>query len=151
MERMNGKQGELLNFLITEQQVPERKCKRLMREILYATDHLHQYLFFFCILVNSPCFIAVCVCFWGETSCIVISSQRTSCSTTMTLRAATLKVRCSINTHHKKLFSKLSSNLLLFYRSASHSFIHPAGERQLWKIEVTRFRYMLGILFKCGK
>eukprot|EP00400_MALV-I_sp_L67-5_P000871 gene871-784_t len=41
MERMNGKQGELLNFLITEQQVPERKCKRLMREILYAVDHLH--------------------------------------------------------------------------------------------------------------
>jgi len=33
--------GELFNFLITEAEVPESECKRIMREILQAIGHLH--------------------------------------------------------------------------------------------------------------
>jgi len=39
MERCNG--GELFDFLSTETDVPERECKRIMREILEAVDHIH--------------------------------------------------------------------------------------------------------------
>lgn len=39
MERCSG--GELFDFLQTETDVPERECKRIMREILEAVDHLH--------------------------------------------------------------------------------------------------------------
>lgn len=40
MERCNG--GELFDFLQTESDVPERECKRIMREILEAVDHIHS-------------------------------------------------------------------------------------------------------------
>jgi len=40
MERCNG--GELFDFLSTETDVPERECKRIMREILEALDHIHN-------------------------------------------------------------------------------------------------------------
>merc|ERR1719324_981865 len=40
MERCSG--GELFDFLQTETDVPERECKRIMREILEAVDHLHH-------------------------------------------------------------------------------------------------------------
>lgn len=40
MERCSG--GELFDFLQTETDVPERECKRIMREILEAVDHIHQ-------------------------------------------------------------------------------------------------------------
>lgn len=39
MERCSG--GELFDFLQTETDVPERECKRIMREILQAVDHIH--------------------------------------------------------------------------------------------------------------
>jgi len=39
MERCSG--GELFDFLQTETDVPERECKRIMREILEAVDHIH--------------------------------------------------------------------------------------------------------------
>lgn len=39
MERCSG--GELFDFLQTETDVPERECKRIMREILLAVDHIH--------------------------------------------------------------------------------------------------------------
>ncbi|CAD7928275.1 unnamed protein product [Amoebophrya sp. A25] len=34
--------GELFDFLLNETDVPERECKRIMREILKAVDHLHS-------------------------------------------------------------------------------------------------------------
>lgn len=34
--------GELFNFLVTEAEVPESECKRIIREILYAVGHLHE-------------------------------------------------------------------------------------------------------------
>jgi len=40
MERCSG--GELFDFLQTETDVPERECKRIMREILLAVDHIHS-------------------------------------------------------------------------------------------------------------
>jgi serine/threonine protein kinase len=40
MEPCSG--GELFKFLLTESRVPETECKRIMREILTAVDHLHQ-------------------------------------------------------------------------------------------------------------
>lgn len=40
MERCSG--GELFDFLQTETDVPERECKRIMREILGAVDHIHS-------------------------------------------------------------------------------------------------------------
>jgi len=40
MERCSG--GELFDFLQTETDVPERECKRIMREILQAVDHIHS-------------------------------------------------------------------------------------------------------------
>eukprot|EP00930_Biecheleria_cincta_P096218 TRINITY_DN88096_c0_g1_i1.p1 TRINITY_DN88096_c0_g1~~TRINITY_DN88096_c0_g1_i1.p1 ORF type:complete len:358 (+),score=88.22 TRINITY_DN88096_c0_g1_i1:38-1075(+) len=40
MERCDG--GELFDFLQTETDVPERECKRIMREILQAVDHIHS-------------------------------------------------------------------------------------------------------------
>mmetsp|Transcript_18511 Transcript_18511/g.47597 ORF Transcript_18511/g.47597 Transcript_18511/m.47597 type:complete len:395 (+) Transcript_18511:114-1298(+) len=40
MERCDG--GELFDFLQTETDVPERECKRIMREILEAVDHIHS-------------------------------------------------------------------------------------------------------------
>lgn len=40
MERCSG--GELFDFLQTETDVPERECKRIMREILQAADHIHS-------------------------------------------------------------------------------------------------------------
>lgn len=40
MERCNG--GELFDFLQTETDVPERECKRIMREILEAVNHIHE-------------------------------------------------------------------------------------------------------------
>lgn len=40
MERCSG--GELFDFLQTETDVPERECKRIMREILEAVDHMHE-------------------------------------------------------------------------------------------------------------
>lgn len=39
MEHCEG--GELYHFLLTETDVPEIECKRLMREILQAVQHLH--------------------------------------------------------------------------------------------------------------
>lgn len=39
MERCNG--GELFDFLQCESDVPERECKRIMREILQSVDHIH--------------------------------------------------------------------------------------------------------------
>jgi len=40
MEKCSG--GELFDFLQTETDVPERECKRIMREILEAVDHIHS-------------------------------------------------------------------------------------------------------------
>eukprot|EP00439_Symbiodinium_sp_Y106_P085486 s53_g28.t1 len=40
MVRCSG--GELFDFLQTETDVPERECKRIMREILEAVDHIHS-------------------------------------------------------------------------------------------------------------
>ncbi|CAK9006977.1 unnamed protein product [Durusdinium trenchii] len=40
MTRCSG--GELFDFLQTETDVPERECKRIMREILEAVDHIHS-------------------------------------------------------------------------------------------------------------
>mmetsp|Transcript_34807 Transcript_34807/g.75901 ORF Transcript_34807/g.75901 Transcript_34807/m.75901 type:complete len:337 (+) Transcript_34807:85-1095(+) len=40
MERCSG--GELFDFLQTATDVPERECKRIMREILEAVDHIHN-------------------------------------------------------------------------------------------------------------
>mmetsp|Transcript_55820 Transcript_55820/g.125916 ORF Transcript_55820/g.125916 Transcript_55820/m.125916 type:complete len:341 (+) Transcript_55820:164-1186(+) len=40
MERCSG--GELFDFLQTATDVPERECKRIMREILQAVDHIHS-------------------------------------------------------------------------------------------------------------
>lgn len=34
--------GELFNFLVTEAEVPESECKRIIREILHAVGHLHD-------------------------------------------------------------------------------------------------------------
>lgn len=34
--------GELFNFLVTEAEVPESECKRIIREILQAVSHLHD-------------------------------------------------------------------------------------------------------------
>lgn len=34
--------GELFNFLVTEAEVPESECKRIIREILAAIGHLHE-------------------------------------------------------------------------------------------------------------
>lgn len=34
--------GELFNFLVTEAEVPESECKRIIREILQAVGHLHE-------------------------------------------------------------------------------------------------------------
>lgn len=34
--------GELFNFLVTEAEVPESECKRIIREILCAVGHLHD-------------------------------------------------------------------------------------------------------------
>jgi serine/threonine protein kinase len=34
--------GELFNFLVTEAEVPESECKRIIREILRAVGHLHE-------------------------------------------------------------------------------------------------------------
>lgn len=34
--------GELFNFLVTEAEVPESECKRIIREILIAIGHLHD-------------------------------------------------------------------------------------------------------------
>lgn len=39
MEKCEG--GELFDFLLNETDVPERECKRIMREILLAVDHIH--------------------------------------------------------------------------------------------------------------
>lgn len=35
--------GELFKFLVTEAEVPEAECKRIIREILTAVGHLHQH------------------------------------------------------------------------------------------------------------
>jgi serine/threonine protein kinase len=40
MDRCSG--GELFAFLQTEIDVPEKECKRIMREILEAVDHMHS-------------------------------------------------------------------------------------------------------------
>eukprot|EP00927_Polykrikos_kofoidii_P055649 TRINITY_DN49863_c0_g1_i1.p1 TRINITY_DN49863_c0_g1~~TRINITY_DN49863_c0_g1_i1.p1 ORF type:complete len:518 (-),score=86.12 TRINITY_DN49863_c0_g1_i1:189-1742(-) len=40
MPRCNG--GELFTFLVTEAEVPEAECKRIIREILVAVGHLHN-------------------------------------------------------------------------------------------------------------
>mmetsp|Transcript_33879 Transcript_33879/g.79219 ORF Transcript_33879/g.79219 Transcript_33879/m.79219 type:complete len:373 (+) Transcript_33879:64-1182(+) len=40
MERCSG--GELFDFLQNETDVPERECKRIMREILQAVDYIHS-------------------------------------------------------------------------------------------------------------
>lgn len=40
MPRCNG--GELFEFLVTETEVPESECKRIIREILIAVGHLHK-------------------------------------------------------------------------------------------------------------
>lgn len=40
MPRCNG--GELFEFLMTETEVPEAECKRIIREILIAVGHLHK-------------------------------------------------------------------------------------------------------------
>mmetsp|Transcript_6651 Transcript_6651/g.16315 ORF Transcript_6651/g.16315 Transcript_6651/m.16315 type:complete len:331 (+) Transcript_6651:187-1179(+) len=40
MQKCGG--GELFDFLLNETDVPERECKRIMREILRAVDHLHS-------------------------------------------------------------------------------------------------------------
>ncbi|CAD7971067.1 unnamed protein product [Amoebophrya sp. A120] len=40
MQKCGG--GELFDFLLNETDVPERECKRIMREILKAVDHLHS-------------------------------------------------------------------------------------------------------------
>eukprot|EP00397_Hematodinium_sp_SG-2012_P017819 GEMP01018233.1.p1 GENE.GEMP01018233.1~~GEMP01018233.1.p1 ORF type:complete len:330 (+),score=81.39 GEMP01018233.1:229-1218(+) len=40
MEKCHG--GELFDFLLNETDVPERECKRIMREILKAIDHIHS-------------------------------------------------------------------------------------------------------------
>jgi len=40
MEKCHG--GELFDFLLNETDVPERECKRIMREILKAVDHMHS-------------------------------------------------------------------------------------------------------------
>jgi serine/threonine protein kinase len=40
MKRCSG--GELFDFLNSETDVPERECKRIMREILAAVDHIHS-------------------------------------------------------------------------------------------------------------
>lgn len=40
MQRCGG--GELFDFLLNETDVPERECKRIMREILSAVSHLHS-------------------------------------------------------------------------------------------------------------
>merc|ERR1719262_316037 len=34
--------GELFNFLVTEAEIPESECKRIIREILQAVGHLHD-------------------------------------------------------------------------------------------------------------
>lgn len=41
MPRCEG--GELFTFLLTETEVPEAECKRIMKEILVAVGHLHEY------------------------------------------------------------------------------------------------------------
>jgi len=40
MPKCNG--GELFDFLVTETEVPETECKRIIREILTAVGHLHK-------------------------------------------------------------------------------------------------------------
>lgn len=40
MPRCNG--GELFEFLVTETEVPEAECKRIIREVLTAVGHLHR-------------------------------------------------------------------------------------------------------------
>mmetsp|Transcript_14832 Transcript_14832/g.42519 ORF Transcript_14832/g.42519 Transcript_14832/m.42519 type:complete len:522 (-) Transcript_14832:126-1691(-) len=40
MPKCNG--GELFEFLVTETEVPEAECKRIIREILIAIGHLHR-------------------------------------------------------------------------------------------------------------
>jgi len=40
MPRCNG--GELFDFLVTEAEVPEAECKRIIHEILVAVGHLHK-------------------------------------------------------------------------------------------------------------
>jgi serine/threonine protein kinase len=40
MPKCNG--GELFDFLATETEVPEKECKRIIREILVAVGHLHK-------------------------------------------------------------------------------------------------------------
>jgi len=40
MPKCNG--GELFEFLVTETEVPEAECKRIIREILIAVGHLHS-------------------------------------------------------------------------------------------------------------
>jgi len=40
MPKCNG--GELFDFLVTETEVPEAECKRIIREILTAVGHLHK-------------------------------------------------------------------------------------------------------------
>jgi len=40
MPKCNG--GELFEFLVTETEVPEAECKRIIREILIAVGHLHK-------------------------------------------------------------------------------------------------------------
>lgn len=40
MPKCNG--GELFEFLVTETEVPELECKRIIREILTAVGHLHK-------------------------------------------------------------------------------------------------------------
>jgi len=40
MQKCHG--GELFDFLLHETDVPERECKRIMREILKAIDHIHK-------------------------------------------------------------------------------------------------------------
>lgn len=41
MPRCEG--GELFTFLVTEAEVPEAECKRIVKEILAAVGHLHEY------------------------------------------------------------------------------------------------------------
>lgn len=41
MPKCNG--GELFEFLVTEAEVPETECKRILREILHAVGHLHKH------------------------------------------------------------------------------------------------------------
>jgi len=40
MEKCHG--GELFDFLLNETDVPEKECKRIMRDILKAVDHMHS-------------------------------------------------------------------------------------------------------------